>query len=336
MRIGTQVGPLRRIASVSDRTLRRFTRAGLVILAIGVPLFGVFYYMDQHVDAGPSLADRRVQSAEELVRKQPDNLAYRLGLAQSYAAAGRDDSALKQYDEILKVESGHRFALLGRGDLLRENGDLAAAAKTYQRIIGPAAKGEFAGADTLLASAYYGLAAVRTAEGRPKDALGALEKVLEIDGTDADAWYLLGSAALEADAPDRAVRAFREAVRFVPTGWCEPYRGMSSAYAALKQPAGAQYAAGMLAFCDGSVDDARDRLVPLASGPMALEVTLGLGMIAEAQADGTSAVAWYRKALKLDGTNFVALNGLARLGRPAPGASPTPAHPGGAPTGGGK
>jgi len=337
MKTGAQMGPLRRISAVSDRTLRRLTRAGLLILLIGVPLFAVFYYMDQHVDAGPSLADRRVEAAEAQVRKQPDNVTLRLGLAQAYLMADRPDEALKQYDEMLKVQPGHRVALLGRGDILRERGDIAGAAEMYTKLIGPAAKGEFAGADTGLAAAYYGLADVRLREGKAKEAVSTLERVLEIDATDADAWNLLGSAALRAGAPARALEAFRQAVQFVPTGWCEPYAGMSSAYAALKQAPGAEYARGMQDFCVGRPADAERRLSALVSGPMALDATLGLGMIAEVRQDRPNAVAWYRKALKLDPKSFAALTGLGRLGGPAPAGAPQPsAHPGGTPSGGGR
>lgn len=335
MRTGIHMSPLRRISAASDRTLRRLTRAGLLILLIGVPLFAVFYYLDQHVDAGPSLADRRVEVAEQQVEKKPDNVTLRLGLAQAYLMAGRPDDALTQYDEMLKVQPGHRVALLGRGDLLRERGDLPGAAEMYIKLIGPAAKGEFAGADTGLAAAYYGLADVRLREGKAKEALGTLERVLEIDATDADAWNLLGSAALRAGAPARALEAFRQAVQFVPTGWCEPYAGMSSAYAALKQAPGVEYARGMQDFCEGRPADAERRLSALASGPMALDATLGLGMIAEVRQDRANAIAWYRKALKLDRTSFAALTGLGRLGAPAPAGTPAPAHPGATSPGGG-
>jgi superkiller protein 3 len=324
MRTGTQLSPLRRIASVSDRTLRRLTRAGVLILVTGVPLFAAVYYMDQHVDAGPSLADRRVEAAEQLVRKQPDNVTYRLGLAQAYVMSGRRDDALVQYDEVLKGEPGHRVALLGRGDLLRERGDLAGAAEMYTKLIGPAAKGEFAGADTTLAAAYYGLAAVQLAQRRPKQAVSTLEQVLQIDPTDADAWYLMGSASLRAGAPARAVEAFRKAVLFVPTGWCEPYGAMASAYKALKRAPSAQYARAMADFCGGRVTEARERLAGLTSGPAALDAMLGLGMVAEAQTDRAAAAGWYRKALKLDPKSFVALSGLTRLGQPAPAGSPKP------------
>lgn len=312
---------VRRLTSVSDRTLGRMTKIGAAVLVIGVPVFAAFYYMDTHVDSGPSLTSRRLSAAEQAVVKAPRNLSARLGLAQAYIEAGKDDKALAQYDEVLSADPDHRVALLARGDLLRRRNDLTGATAMYTTLIGPAAKGEFAGADTDLGAAYYGLAAVQLEQGKPKQAVVTLQHTVGIESTDADAWYLMASALLKAGAPARAVEAYRRAVLFVPTGWCEPYVGMQTAYRRIGKEPLARYAGAMAGFCDGHADSARAELTALTTGPAALDAMLGLGMIAEVQADRTAAADWYRRALRIDHSNITAATGLARLGQPAPGAA---------------
>jgi tetratricopeptide (TPR) repeat protein len=304
----------RRLSSVSDRSLRRLIRTGLAVLLIGIPAFAVFYYMDQHVDAGASLPDRKLSGAEAAVRKAPQDVNLRLTLAAMYTQTGRNDDAITQYGEILKVQPAHRVALLSRGDLLREKGDLSGAAADYQKLIRPAEKGQFAGADSALGSALFGMAQIDLAQGKPKRAVKGLQVVLAIDSTDADAWNALGAAELKAGAPARAAAAFGKATAFVPSGWAEPYAGMEKAYTALKDTPHARYAAAMVDFASGDLEKAQGELAPLTSGAAALDATVASGLVAETRSDHVAAARWYRRALKLDKTNFLAQSGLYRMG----------------------
>jgi cytochrome c-type biogenesis protein CcmH/NrfG len=280
---------VRRIASVSDRMIERLTKAGLLILAIGIPVFGVFYYLDQRVDAGPKLVDRQVAAAEAAVRKQPGNIALRIGLAQFYQEAKQFDGALGQYDEILKGDAKNKSALLGRGHVLVQKGDDERAAAAFQQVIAVSKDGEFAGSDSQLQEAYYNLASVRLEQGQDAQAVQAVEAALRIDPTDADAFYLLGTAAIKAGQPARAVVALRQATRFVPTGWCPPYEELTRAYTALGRAPQAAYASGMTALCQERPAEARRLLEPLVTGPVAIDAMTGLGMVAESAADPTVA-----------------------------------------------
>jgi tetratricopeptide (TPR) repeat protein len=305
---------VRRIASVSERTIERLTKAGLLILAIGIPVFGIFYYLDQRVDGGPALVDRKVAAAEAAVRKQPGNVTLRIALAQYYQDAEQFKGALGQYDEILKADAKNRSALLGRGHVLVQMGDNEPAAAAFQQVITAAKDGEFAGSDSQLQEAYYNLGSVRLAEGQDAQAVNAVESALRIDPTDADAFYLLGTAAIKAGQPARAVVALRQATRFVPTGWCEPYVELNRAYTALGQAPQAAYASGMTDLCNKKPADARRKLEPLVTGPVSIDAMTGLAMTAEADSDRAGAIRWYRKVLAADSKNFSAASGLSRLG----------------------
>ena len=311
---GVEMKLSRGTTSVSDRTMTWLMRLGVMALAIGVAAFGVIYYQDQRVEATPSLVALQTKTAEQAVRKEPGNIGARLALAASYQMGKRIDDALKQYDEVLKVNGKHRAALLGRGAVLVAKGDLKGAAASYQKIVTPGAKGEFAANDPQLGMAYYALGEIALKQGRAKEAVTRVESAVKIDPGDADAWYLLGTANVKAGAPEKAVKAFQSALKFVPTGWCEPYTQLTQVYKTLGRTPQAEYAGAMADFCQKKPAEAKRRLQALTSGPASVDAMLGLGMIAETESDRQGATRWYQKVISKDARNFNARTGLTRLG----------------------
>jgi tetratricopeptide (TPR) repeat protein len=311
----------RRTISSSDRTHSRVIRLGVLALAIGVAAFGVIYYQDQHVDAGPSLVNLQIEGAEAAVRKAPGNIGIRLQLASAYVADKRTNDALKQYDEILKADKVNRPALLGRAGALTANGDLKGAESAYRKITGATQKGEFAGADPQLQEAYYYLGSIALKQGKTKEAITELEGALRITPSDSDALYLMGVARLKDGAPKLAVDSLKEALRFVPTGWCEPYTSLAEAHKKLGQAPQATYAGAMAEFCQKRPAEATSRLKTLITGPVAIEALMGLGLIAETGSNKAEAISWYQKVLTMDRTNVSAISALTGLGA-APPAGP--------------
>lgn len=303
-----------RITSVSDRTLTRALRASVVVLTILISFFGVIYFMGQHVDRGSSLIERQVQAAEQAVRKAPTNISLRLQLAQLYQSAKNLDGALKQYDETLRIEPTNRAGLLGRGAALVEKSRFSEATLTFQKIISASKGGEFSAADPQLALAHYTLGDIALKQGNAKDAIAQLEAAVKIEPTDADAWYLLGTANFKAGSPELAIQGFRRALAFVPTGWCDPYAQLSLVYTKLGRIPEAEYAGAMVDFCEDRVNVAKKRLETLTTSAVAVDAALGLGMIAERESDRASALKWYKQVLLTEPKNFNALTGLSRLG----------------------
>jgi tetratricopeptide (TPR) repeat protein len=295
----------------------------VLVLVVGVLAFAGIYYQDQHVNAGPSMIERQTQSAEAAVKKAPNNIGARLELAAAYRLDKRYDDELKQYDEILKADKTNRFALLGRGGALMAKGDLTAAALAYHTIADATKKAEFAGADPQLEEARYYLGSIAVTQGKNKDAITELQAALKIDRTDSDALYLLGVANLKLGSTQLAVDSFKQALLFVPTGWCEPYAQLAVAYGKLGKAPQATYAGAMADFCHKKPAEAKLRLQTLTKGPVAVDALLGLGLIEETASNNPAAVTWYKQVLTVDRTNVAAISALSRLGVGPTGTSTT-------------
>jgi tetratricopeptide (TPR) repeat protein len=314
---------LARPGAPSDRTLNRLIGGLIAIIAVGLPTIGVIYYLDRHVDAGPSIAGRAVIAAEEAVRENPNQLNIRIGLAQAYTADHRPADAIAQYTVVLEAAPTNTTALLGRGDLYRAAGQLDAAASDYQALVDVAKDAEMSGIDTSLESAYYGLGVILFAQDKPREAATQLANALKIDGTDADALDLMGQSLIAIGDYQNAIDALNDAVSFVPIGWCAPYEHLAQAYAGMPDPGGAAYATGMVAFCEGRLDEAQGVLEPLIGGPRSRDALIGLGLIAEQRGDVAAAAGYYQRVLAVTPDDFAAQTGLGRVGIPATDAPPT-------------
>jgi tetratricopeptide (TPR) repeat protein len=182
-----------------------------------------------------------------------------------------------------------------------------------------------AGVDPILAAGYYGLGTTYLAQDKPKDAIEPLSKALAIQRTDADVLYALATAYVDSDQAKEAIEPLNLAVALVPTGWPEPYRLLETTYTQLGDADHAEWAGAMAAFADGDAVTAEKRLLTLTDGPLALEATVGLGVMKELAGDTGAAGDWYRKALVIDPENSTAKLGLGRVTLPsaAPSAAPS-------------
>ncbi|MEO8557383.1 MAG: tetratricopeptide repeat protein [Actinomycetota bacterium] len=166
--------------------------------------------------------------------------------------------------------------------------------------------------------------------GHPKEAAQQLANAVLINRTDADALYLLGKALIESGDAKSGIDALHLAIALVPTGWCDPYAELSTAYTAQKDTAGAAYAGGMVALCEKRYAEAKTQLTTASSGTNALDAFIGLGLLAEEQGDYTAAADAYGKALAKDPASFAATTGMGRVGGASQvHASPSPSASGG-------
>jgi tetratricopeptide (TPR) repeat protein len=312
--------------AVNDKTINRLIGILIAVIAVSAVTIGVIYYLDRHVDAGPSIAGRAVITAEEAVRDNPNQLSLRVGLAQAYTADHRPADAIAQYTIVLAAEPTNATALLGRGNLYRDSGQLDAAVADYQALIDFAKDAEMAGIDDSLESAYYGMGAILFTQDKPREAATQLANALKIDGTDADALDLIGQSLTAIGDYPSAVQALRKAVNFVPVGWCDPYAHLGQAYEGLGDAGGVAYATGMVAVCEGRLADGERTLQPLIGGSHSRDALIGLGLAAELRGDNAAAAGFYQRVLAVIPDDFAAQTGLGRVGLPAT-AAPTGSNP---------
>lgn len=307
---------------VSDRALHRMVIGLAIGLSVLLAAFSLIYYLGQHRSAGPSLTERQVVSAEAAVKANPNDLSLRLQLAAAYRENQRYTDAITQYDELLRVGPTNRSTLVGKGETQMDMGDLTGATASLQKVIGAKMTWAYETVDPQLQKAFYDLGSISTQQGKYAEAATYLLSALKIDSTDADSLYLLGTVELKSNDAAGALSSFQQAVLFVPTGWADPYTGMSQAYTKLGKAPEASYATAMAAFCNGDLDSAKTTLTSLTSTSVKVDAMLGLGMIAEKVNDNATAISWYQKVLKARPGDFTATSGLSRLNA-VPSAAPS-------------
>ncbi len=213
-----------------------------------------------------------------------------------------------------RSEAGQGTALLGRGEVLAETGDLSGATQSFEQIIGEAKGGEFAAVDPQLEAAYYGLGSVMLKRHQAKDRHAARRRRRSRSNrrtpTPCICWG--GPPGRPGPTGPRSRRFDRRSCSCRPAG-VQPYEELSKAYRAQHRKPYAEYAGAMVDLCEKRPDDAMHRLKRLTSGPVAVDAMLGLGMAAEVESHRASASRWYRKVVAVDPQNFNARSGLSRL-----------------------
>jgi tetratricopeptide (TPR) repeat protein len=317
---------------MDDRQLNRLIKRVLLLLVVGTIAFVGFYFMDRWRPATTPIVDRRLSALEQAVRDKPDDIASRGQLADTYVAKGLFDEAIVQYNLILKTDKETELATFGRGGAYMGLGQLDAAATDYQAVVEIAKGGEMATADPMLQAAYYSLGSISMQQAKPAEAIQFLEKALAIKRSDADALYLIGTAYVAIGETDKAEKALRAAVAFVPIGWPEPYTALADAFTKAGESAMAEWAGAMADLAAGKPELAEPRLLAIVDGDAAVDAAIGLGLLYEARGDSATAAGWYGRGLAMNPDNAAARLGMSRVGASASAlpALPTPA----APTGG--
>jgi tetratricopeptide (TPR) repeat protein len=299
-----------------NRLIRRFALLFLVVLVA----FVAFYAVARFRFSPAPIADQQLAAAEDLVRADPADVIARGQLADLYYVKGRFEEAVTQYSLLIDAGKEVELASLGRGKAYYELKQYDKALPDFQKVVEIANTGEMASVDPMLASGYYGIGQTYIATGRPADAVDPLRKALAIEKTDADVLYALGIALLDSGQAQEAVARLTTATQMVPSGWPEPYRALQRAYTQEGDAAHADWAGAMAAFASGDAASAKAQLEKLTSGDLALEASIGLGVIYESEGETGQAADWYRKALAINPNDVSATLGLGRVSMPA--ASP--------------
>lgn len=310
----------------SDRDLNRWIKRVALLLVVVAVGFTAFYLFDRWRPDAPPIIDQRQATLEAAVRTNPSDIASRGELADLYVTKGRYQDAITQYDEILATGKADEPSRLGRANAYMGLKQYDLAAADYQAVVDIAKDGEMATVDPTLESAYYNLADIAMKQSRYTDAVTNIENALRIKRTDADALYLAGQAYTATGALDKAEKALRLAVSFVPIGWPEPYTALADMFTKAGRTSQAQWASAMAEVAAGDLASAEPKLKAIVDSDAAVDVAIGLGLLYESKGDLDQAAQWYAAALAKDPQNSAAMLGYGRTGA-TPLASPAPTLP---------
>jgi hypothetical protein len=230
---------LARVDGVSEHTLARLIKWGALLLVVLVGVFALVYYRDS-----TSTPVRRSPTAglgaEQAVAPQT---ADPTRLAATYQAVGRIETP----PSVRRVcaPSRRRTALLGKGKILMNSGDLAGATAAFTTSRRTRASRSSRGRPDL---------AARTTTSAPWRHAGQVRRRGEgadrrSRSTAPTPTRCTCSGRCRARAATKAaVTSYQQALAFVPTGWCEPTRRWPPP-TGLGNKDFAAYAAAMTSFC---------------------------------------------------------------------------------------
>jgi len=142
------------------------------------------------------------------IRPAPADRASLLARAQSDLAAGRDEDARREFEELLERDPRSLPALRGRVDAAARRGDLARVAKEAAAA---------ADAHPTDGSAFYALGLARFAEGDAAAAQAALTRAAKLMPGEADVAYRLGLVLLERRSVAEARQRLGRAAELAPS-----------------------------------------------------------------------------------------------------------------------
>lgn len=125
------------------------------------------------------------------VRAKPNDLDARMRLAQTLAVAGRENDAIAQYKEALKIRKDFTPALAGLGFLALKQKDWATGEGYFRKVIDLLEQQTGSGRDAQLESAYFYLGTSLVEQKRYEDAAEALKQSILIRRDSSDAHYQL-------------------------------------------------------------------------------------------------------------------------------------------------
>jgi len=299
---------------LSTRAIQRITWITLVALIASVALFAGYYIWDRYVhpdDRSP--AERNIESMEQVIRQDPQNVDARVAVAEQYLAAAQYTKALEQAQEVLSLYSDNAGALLIAGIAQTRLGNPDAALGHLGKFVALHQGRPMAKADLALEAAYYFSGESHLQLNQPAKAIAVLEAALAISPTDADALYQLGLAYQANGQSELGLEQFQKAVRFVPD-FAQAYHGMAASYSALGQSSGVTYAQGMELF---SLRDYRNAQTHLESTVKALPdfapAHLGLALTYEKRGQLELALAAIQRALELSPNEFAIQQAHGRI-----------------------
>ncbi|MEI7813970.1 MAG: tetratricopeptide repeat protein [Coriobacteriia bacterium] len=204
----------------SSRRLDRilfFSAIGLAIVVVGVAgFFGWTVYRDRAVAEGNVPAMRVVVSLEQATRKNPNDSALRVRLGEAYAAAGKTQKAIEQFNAALKIDPKNTSAFLDLGQVAIQNGRTAEGEGYFQKVVDLTAGADFEGVNDKREIALFQMGRIALSQKDYPKAIAQFKGALRIRKDASDTYYWLARALDGMGQSDEAKRQLEIALTFDP------------------------------------------------------------------------------------------------------------------------
>ncbi|MBI4322313.1 MAG: tetratricopeptide repeat protein [Chloroflexi bacterium] len=296
-----------------DALLDKAIRILITIFALNIVGLGAYWYFDRNTLNSPSSVDRTIQDLEALVVQEPNNANLRTQMALAYMERRRLDAAVEQFQTALVLAPDHQTALVGLGNALLAANDDPSALAAFERVAELNRDNPYRKTLRQLEGIYYRIALIRARHDDLEGAQANLLEALDIDSTDADAWFLLGEVRRRSGQPHLALEAYRKAANMVPT-FAQVYEAMATVFSDMERPDLVDYARGMVAVARADYQ----RALPLLqrateASPNNADAYLGLGQAHEHLGHLSEAQVAYETAMRLDHGQFLSEMFLNRV-----------------------
>ncbi len=316
--------------------------AVIAVVAVIVVLLGAYlgysvWSQNRSLRAATPAA-RAVEEVTAEVRKNPNDLDARMRLAQALSVAGRDNDAIKQYEQILKVNKQFVPAISGIGFIALKRQDWAEGERYYRKIVDMLEGNVDETKDAQLEIAYFYLGTALSEQKDYEEAANYYLRALRIRRDASDTHYQLAVAFREMGKEGRYKEALENALLFDPkmaeanydyaelllkegdvAGAAEHFRASADAAPAVDKPAAALEKLGS---AEGHFTKAQklaatdikkaliEARVAAALEPRSVPKLLFLAELYMKNKNKEDAATVYQRVLAIDAQNAEALAGL--------------------------
>lgn len=188
---------------------------GLLVVA-ALLFFGYTVITTNARDKANTPAMRAAKNLEQAVRKDPNNVAARLRLADALSAAGDYEGAAEQYQAALQIRKDDPQALAGLALLSMNQQEWRTAEGYWRKIVDLLKNEQYAAVDQRLEKAYFYLGSTLMEVKDYEEAATYLREALRIRRDASDTYYLLAIAYKNMDNPTKYEENLRYALQFDP------------------------------------------------------------------------------------------------------------------------
>ncbi|MGE5531558.1 MAG: tetratricopeptide repeat protein [Bacteroidota bacterium] len=191
---------------------------GVVVAAIVLVggYFGYTVYQDRITaeDATPAL--RLIKVLKQQVRKSPNDVVLRVRLGEALATAHKEQEAVAQLNEALKLQPDHTGALLDLGQLALIDRNPSVAESYFKKVVDVSGKSEYKEVNQRRESALYQLGRISLSKKDYPGAAGYFKEALRIRNDASDTYFYLAMTFDKMGERDEAEKQLRTALAFDP------------------------------------------------------------------------------------------------------------------------